>query len=602
MVEVCLEAELWQDARLICKSLRPCRPACLAHLVGEWRKPTCVVNVGLGDCALSPLLYKWAAQFEPHKARVPEPSQESVQRAAPSDHATALRRLWLQDNPRPDPALPAPLLEREMPLPDPPQELAQRQVRACFLVFVPETVPEVITIFIQEGMTVSSALQAVHSARAIEQQRRFSLLVSVSPQPCMQFATVLALPSWCRDAYVILDCTRCNGAMFSICINGPVTRQALLAYARAFEVYVPTRPAPLQEHEQVAFQTGHCVNFVPLATPAFVVTELQDMLRSTLGWTSEIEPPCLEGTWVYVLTDSDPVFISRHQSRSVSLRANIAALVGIDTLDFTLVTAKPRVVDAFDFGILAGSVFVATQAVRQDTAVWLHNAVYILDMRPILCGWSWGLADGRQIFIPDLVARFEQACPPGFYVSLSGGVTRHEDEGPYFDIEDGSVIIVDFKAHDIVSSGTESEESSSSQGPTDSESDSDDDDSGQSEPSAGPPPRQRRRRDADGLPAGPPPPQPCFHALGCVGIPQPGQLGAVRKGRLPSPGSRSGFGSSCSYHKWLTGNTHNAIADGSRRLTPIVLQIAPGHTFDLCARWDAATAPSGPSPFLPRPY
>ncbi|CAE7459588.1 unnamed protein product, partial [Symbiodinium sp. CCMP2456] len=365
-----------------------------------------------------------------------------------------------------------------------PQQPTPAFIRALFLVFAPEVAPEPIVLPLPVDITVEDALQRVGQARMPDLARRFHNLLPASPQPSMRFATLVALPSWCTATHVVFDCVRVNDTLFVACVLGEVDRVRLLTLAdldptAPIEVYVPDRPRPLQPGERVLLFSGQCIHFVPSTHPAFAVAELSDM-----RWDADAFIPGALGTWFYVITDAEPFFLGRAPGAG-PMRSAIATTLNCSEEAIHIQPAVPRVLDAFDFGMLCQNVIVASQAFCPDTEVGATETVFIYDLRPILCGWFWSVARDHRVHVPTLVSRFESACPEGHFVSISGGLPSQDADGLYLEVHPGCVLVVDFVAGPITSSACGSDSSDSdldSSGAGGSDSNFDED----AAPSAGP--------------------------------------------------------------------------------------------------------------------
>ena len=342
--------------------------------------------------------------------------------------------------------------------------LPQAAFNARALIFVPEYRPEVVNSMIRPGMSVNDALALFQAARDVVCAERFPQLLPVEPQPFSQFASLIAVAEWSRAIYVLVDFLRVNGTLFCMHVPHRVDRETLrelvgLQSQTAHEIFVGMHPFPLQAGESVQVEAGVCIHFVPVQHPPFPVTYLADMLQSALGWDSEAALPWHVSRWLFLLSDEDPGFLEILESRRLMLRGDIASRFGYSSRDMHVAPSVPRMRDYFDFGALAQHVFVATQTSLTHPITGMPQCPYILDLRPIHRGLTWGLADVPRLRIQDLVDWYSQSCHPGRYVSASGGRVHHEDDGPYFELEPGTVITVDFKIMPVVSSSSEEDES-----------------------------------------------------------------------------------------------------------------------------------------------
>ena len=157
------------------------------------------------------------------------------------------------------------------------------------------------------------------------------------------------------------------------------------------------------------------------------------------GWAETFELPVLWQKWIYLVTDDEPCFFQVRPERRPVIRNDIAAHLRYDRAGLQLIPAVPRLADFYDFGALAQHVLVATQFPLRDPVTAVRRGVYILDLRPLHAGLTWGFTAGHTIKAQILVDRFERACPHSHYVSISGARPRHEHDGLYFDFDEGQV-------------------------------------------------------------------------------------------------------------------------------------------------------------------
>ena len=337
----------------------------------------------------------------------------------------------------------------EQPRPDlvPEQVVIQAPLQARFLLFAPEYVPEVVDVDLPAGCSVLQALECVQAFRTPHLVSRFSVLVPVRPQTLAACALCLALPPWCVATYVLLDCSRVSGAVFCAPCAEVTTRASLFAIARlprdrAIDVYVQDRVLPLQEGDAIGIRTGYSIVFVPADHPPFVVTYVADMLQDPLSWDRAVPLPGVDGLWRYLLTDDEPMQFLPSTQRRGTLRDAIARALGYDMDRLVIQPTRPNLSDHFDFGIWGWSTLVVSQEVPRDPT----TVLYVLDMRPVLCGITWGTANLGRVRVGPIIQRFRALCPAGYRPALHGG--RHEGTRPSHIriVVPGSVLVVTFEA------------------------------------------------------------------------------------------------------------------------------------------------------------
>ena len=361
----------------------------------------------------------------------------------------------------------------EQPAPETLPEPPDAPFRAVATIFVLEYTPEVVATELFPGISVPDALASFQAARSPDRQRLFDRLLPVRPQPVLHHATLLAFADWHGGIMVLFDCLRYNGTMYAALVAQSMERRSLLSIAgirpgQAVEVYVPDYPHALQETDIVEMQAGYAIHFVARDSDHFVVTSFRDMLSSSAGWAAQVDPPVLLSKWLYLMGDDEPSFFLVRPDRRLTFRDDIAACLQYDVALLQLFPTVPRVLDFCDYGAWAQHVLIATQFPLSDPVTGTRFGVYLLDLRPLHAGLTWGFARGFTVKAQTLVDRFTRLCPGSHYVSISGARPRHEDDGLYFDFDQGQVLTVEFRVMpDSSSSDPDSsdEDGSGSDGP-----------------------------------------------------------------------------------------------------------------------------------------
>ena len=343
-------------------------------------------------------------------------------------------------------------------------QLQQPEIRATFLLYAFEYAPEVVTVNLKVPAQADQAITAVQAARSDPAKTRFPCLTPVYPQPYVECAIAVVTQEWCRDAYVFFDLGRMNGTLFSVHVAPRIDYESLVAIADLpldahLHVFVAGLQRPLQPNEAVDMHTGMCVSFVPAGRPSPLVVSLHDMLQSPFGWHEQDGAPYPPGRWIHLLTDMEPCRFRLNPSRRIHLRQDIAELIAADTQHLTLRPSEPRIADHLDNGVLAHSVLVATEALDRRAPEGSNKIVYVLDMRPISCGLTWGLAWQGLVWAQPIVDHCDSFSPPGFRTQISGGLVEHTDEGLLFRVVEGGVLWVDFVPREVLSSATEDSDS-----------------------------------------------------------------------------------------------------------------------------------------------
>ena len=331
-------------------------------------------------------------------------------------------------------------------------------IQANFLLFAFEYAPEIIAVQLTAPSTVHGALAAVQAGRREQDRRRFPIITPVTPQPYLEFALAVATQAWCQDVYVCFDLGRLNGTIFSAHTPAVVDYASLLAIADlppniGVEIYVHLQPQALRPGDIVQLRTGYCITVVPLQQPIFVVTTLSDMLQSAQGWSQQVHMPAAGGRWIHILTDTEPCRFRLNPERRLALRQDIADMIAADAQRLTVRPTVQRISDHFDTGVLAHSVVVATEVLERTSRE--ARTIYVLDLRPISCGLTWGLAEGGLVRAQPIADRCDSFSPPGYRAQITGGAAEHTDDGLFFRVADGGVLCVEFVEQMVLSSETE---------------------------------------------------------------------------------------------------------------------------------------------------
>ena len=368
----------------------------------------CLVNLDPATLAQDP-----SRACGSRQCRVPDTATGSMpatgDNAQPGQEPAPRPRWGRQDTGLPPPVFTAPRPDIDQMPPDLDHLLAR------LVLFAPEYKPEVIDVDLPTGCTEAQVLAALRTQRAPSIAEAFPDVVFVHPQPVGAFALAIALPSWTTDQYILLDCTRVNGVAFCALCAEVTTRASLLAIARlprdpAIEVYVHDRALPLLDHDAIGIRTGYSVTFAYAQQRAFAVTDIHSMLQDPLVWDWGVPLPFWAGTWSLLLTDDEPMQLMHEAPGLPPDRAALAEALEYDLDRLVSQATAPNIGDHFDFGIWSLDTCIVSQEVRPAPGAVL----YALDMRPILCGLTWGLA-GRPHCqsIPLLMLDGISACAIG---------------------------------------------------------------------------------------------------------------------------------------------------------------------------------------------
>ena len=201
----------------------------------------------------------------------------------------------------------------------------------------------------------------------------------------------------------------------------------------------------LGDGDAIGINTGFCVTFVPQQHPSFAVASLEDMLHDPLSWDPTAELPGVQDRWVYLLTDDEPFPALPSPQRALPARLEYAALLDYDPARIVLQPSYPAIRDHFDRGVLADTVLIVSQEVASDA----EHILYVLDMRPVLCGLTWGVARFGRVLTRPILERFRAICPPGRRPDIQGGQVEPAGFPRCLRVEPGNVLTVSFVPADV---------------------------------------------------------------------------------------------------------------------------------------------------------
>ena len=399
--------------------------------------------------------------------RVPDPPSGPTDRTASGDRATEAQRFaeWPEGDGRvPDRG--GPVFQVDRPG-EAPQLTLPPEAEVTFLIYVFEYVPEVVRVSLAFPSDFDRAIAAAQQGRGELARARFPHLTPVHPQPTEEFGVLIATAEWMRDQYVFINLLGLNGTAFSAHISPAVDLASILAVAGIDPqldvlVFVQDLPQPIQREDVVQMRTGYCITIVHRQQPRPRHNLLAVMLLSPLGWRDQVAAPVAPGEWLYVLTDAEPTRFLLNRDRRAFLRQDIADMLACDVDALSLKASAPRLGDHLDYGVAARAVLVATTILARAPGQEDDRTVYILDLRPISAGITWGLAQHGRVRAEPIVRRWDRMCPNVFRSQLTGGRPTHTDEGLHTVVREGEVLWIDYVPHDFESSGTDNSQDSPS--------------------------------------------------------------------------------------------------------------------------------------------
>ena len=282
------------------------------------------------------------------------------------------------------------------------EQIAATTCPVMALIYVPDTIPEMVTIELNFPTAVPQLLTAVEAARADDRSQVFPSLSPVSPQPMLDFAILVAAPEWLTEYVVVLmDCRRLEQGVFAVKVPHCLSRESLLLAAglpadMPARVFVHGLIHPLTRSQRITLVSGMAISMVPPLEGAPLCYDLSDRLVTTQGWNHEAElpgPRNFFGTSFRVLTDAWPLNFQIQSGRRIHFREDLLAALGAAEHRLSIRASRPRLVDVCSYGLWTTSLLVATEQIHPvpcPPAIRPENRIIlILDLRKILQGITW---------------------------------------------------------------------------------------------------------------------------------------------------------------------------------------------------------------------
>ncbi|CAE7215539.1 unnamed protein product, partial [Symbiodinium sp. KB8] len=325
------------------------------------------------------------------------------------------------------------------------------------IVYVPDFTPEMHDIRVTLPCGVDTFLQAVQACRTDELAQRFPVLTPAAPHLHDAFVAVVATPSWLQGRSVILlDCSRVDGRIFSVALPSPISRESLLTAAHlpddsTLGVFVHGLHRPLAYHQMISLVTGMAVAFLYEGFGAPASQDLATRLLGNEGCDNLAEIPgplYYPGSHFKLLTDGMSSLLAVRAGRT-HVREDIAALLQVSVDNLTTQVSKPRIHDAFVHGFIASGVIITTVRLSRIPCPPARHperrVPIVIDSRRVLEGLRWKLLDTNRVLANALSDTFQDLCPHGHYVAISGQQPQDFPEGRGYVAEPGQVFVVTFE-------------------------------------------------------------------------------------------------------------------------------------------------------------
>ena len=238
------------------------------------------------------------------------------------------------------------------------------------LVYVPDTLPELVTVEPKLPTPPPQFSNLVQRARAPERREGYPALIPAAPQPLLDFALFVALPAWVTEsAVVFFDCSRIDQGVFAAKVSLRLNRESLLLAAglptdMPVKLFVHGLLHHLTRGQIITLRNGMTISVVPVQEGAPAGYDLDVRLLSREGWNLDSElpgPRNFYGMYFRVLTDAWPLNFQIKTGRREHFREDLAQALGAGICRLSIKSSYPRIIDVCSYGLWTSSLLVATE-------------------------------------------------------------------------------------------------------------------------------------------------------------------------------------------------------------------------------------------------
>ena len=306
--------------------------------------------------------------------------------------------------------------------------------------------PERVTIRIGVDIAPYEALEAVGRARAPHDVRRLPFLAQVIPQPCVDFAVVIALPDWeLAGAVCVFDCRGRGGAIYACHVANRVRKMDLLLAAglsprENIDVFAGSQPWAMPDTAEVGLQHGDLITFAGPHWVRSTIFTMPDFLRSEDDGARESVWPTDNEEAAWVITERGNLRFVVPVHRRSSARSDIAFAVRIPLASLIICPARPNITDHAYRGDICRNVMVVLQESSSRRPV--RDPIILVDARPLLLGISWLRFPSHTVRAGDIYDSLRFECPVGYCLSILRDNIVSPDPDTSFPVTDGEVFEV----------------------------------------------------------------------------------------------------------------------------------------------------------------
>ena len=320
-----------------------------------------------------------------------------------------------------------------------------------YTVLAVDYVPEHGAIFASLPASLEVVVASVAQARQQSTKDSFPCLIPADPQPDLDRAYFVALPTWDITGFCVFFDTRAvDGRLFAVNLPAFTERQGLLRVAQLegtpfLQVFFREMPWPLQDDQRVYLSTGDLVCICPADHAISVLATLDERLLDPSSWpgSEPVRPAPAPSMWV--MTTDMSLRIPLSTIRGSNMRRAVADTLRLDPLTLRISTAVPGISDFSFRGWHTDPVLVAVSNEDRTWGAPPSNCTYIIDKRALMLGITWGTARGGVV---DLRVHFDSLaawCPAGYVINIQGGRALPWPRRFLRQVRDGAVLVVDIR-------------------------------------------------------------------------------------------------------------------------------------------------------------
>ncbi|CAE7364014.1 unnamed protein product [Symbiodinium sp. CCMP2592] len=320
-----------------------------------------------------------------------------------------------------------------------------------FQVFIVGSPPELYSVRLAMPHAVHPALARVSAMRLPAPKRRFPRLIPVFPQPSTSVASVVATPVW--DPQGVIACFASIPGNTVFCMDVPplLTRRDVLRISGLpdeadVDVYHRDVPWPVISEARLQVQDGDLFWVVHRPHLPPTPRSLLDLLLRVQGWGEHQVPPPPQHDLIWVIADQMHFSYIVQPGRRHFLRQDLSVVLGCRGDSLVL---RPAI-GATDYshrGVTARAVLVAHVPIDESPRRTPRPPYALLDLRPLLLGFSWAEAPNGDVDHLALRQRFAARCPLGFVLACTDIAGDTSPLTHDIRVQDSDTLVLEYLTH-----------------------------------------------------------------------------------------------------------------------------------------------------------